>query len=83
MDSSRGRARDWPHVKAKPGHQLHAITAGTSVGLFTLESHAVSIKSYSLRPVKSVHLDILGQIIKWSKKYIGKMQATTLSSLIT
>lgn len=31
---------------------------------------------YSLRPVKSVHIDILGQIMKWSKKCIGKMQAT-------
>ena len=35
---------------------------------------------YSLRPVKSVHLEILGQIMELSKKYIEKVQ-TTISLL--
>jgi hypothetical protein len=34
------------------------------------------LEFYSLRPVKSVHLEILGQIMEWSKKCIGNMQAT-------
>jgi hypothetical protein len=35
----------------------------------------VGLCIYSLRPVKSVHLEILGQIMELSKKCIGKVQA--------
>ena len=36
----------------------------------------IEVVTYSLRPVKSVHLEILGQIMELNKKCIGKVQAT-------